>query len=328
LEKRPLAPDDIYNLKCFGDAQVSPDGRTIAYVRQYIDKEKEKSFTDIFLIDAETKTTKRLTNSGKDHSPRWSPDGRRIAFVSDRSGKSQIWVIEVAGGEAWRIPTKEKVQSEPVWSPDGKRIFFTSSTFSKPDGWIPYPGCPQDDRERAYEQAKRSLDIKDDEAHKKGNSEEKKPNEIKVITRLRYRMDGMGYFGDLRRHVFYVLVPDLPPGEKDETGRQLTTGDYDHGSPSVSPDGRFIALAALRREDADYLHKQDIWLFEVESGKGYLLYDSPGPVSGPKWSPDGKYISFLGHDNARNVSTRTDLFILPVNRFVADLNTADVLPFL
>lgn len=311
MDTRPMAPQDLFGFKCFGDCRLSPDGTKLAYVRQHHDLKKEKSFTDIWLYSLDTGEQKKLTNSGKDRSPRWSPDGKRLAFTSDRSGKSQIWIIDPSGGEAQRIPTKEAVGGEFVWSPDGSRIFFTSRAFSKPEEWMPYPGAPGDDRTRAIEQANRALKHKDEKPKENG-----KPNDIKVITRLRYRMDGEGYYGDLRRHVFWVKVPGEPPGDTEEAAARLTTGDYDHSLPDLSPDGKYAVLSALRRDDADHHLKSDLWLFDVESGKAVLLYDAPGPVRGPRISPDGRYIAFFGHDLARNVSTRTDLYMLPVARFI------------
>ncbi|HHY76588.1 MAG TPA: S9 family peptidase [Firmicutes bacterium] len=311
MDIRPMTPKDLFAFKCFGDARLSPDGKNLAYVRQYHDAEKEKSYTEIWLYSLETGASRRLTGSGKDRSPRWSPDGQRLAFVSDRSGKSQIWIIEPSGGEAWRIPTKEEVRGDFVWSPDGKRIFFTSQVFAKPDDWQPYPGAPEDDRARAVEQANRALKPKDEKP-----KDDSKPNDIKVITRLRYRMDGQGYFGDLRRHVFWVEVPSGPVGDKEEPARQLTSGDYDHSLPDITPCGRYAILSARRSEDADYQLKSDLWLLEIETGKHVLLYDAPGPTSGPQVSPDGRYVAFFGHDLARNVSTRTDLYVLAIQDFI------------
>lgn len=318
MDTRPMTPQDLFGFKCFGDSRLSPDGTRLAYVRQYHDLEKEKSYTDIWIYSIETGETKKLTNSGKDRSPRWSPDGRRLAFTSDRSGKSQIWIIDPSGGEAWRIPTKEDVRGEFVWSPDGSKIFFTSQAFSKSEEWVPYPGAPDDDRARAVEQANRALKSKDEKPKENG-----KPNDIKVITRLRYRMDGQGYFGDLRSHVFWVKVPDTSPGDTEEPATQLTVGDYDHGLPDITPCGKYAVLSALRREDADYHQKSDLWLFEVESGKSVLLYDAPGPSHGPQFSPDGRYVAFFGHDSARSVSTRTDLYALPVADFIAKVSRGE-----
>lgn len=312
MDKRPLTPEDLFAFRNFGDARLSPDGRSVAYVRQHHDREKEKSFTDIHLYNVETGQTRKLTNSGKDHSPRWSPDGGRISFTSDRSGKSQVWMIDPAGGEAWRLPTKEAPQGEAVWSPDGKKVFFASSAFSKADDWEPYPGAPEGDRARALDQADRALRPKDE----KPKPDDVKPNDVKVITRLRYRMDGSGYYGDLRKHVFAVDVPADPPGEADLPATLVTAGDFDHSLPALTPDGKYAVLAAMRSDDSDYRQKSDLWLFEVESRKSFLLYDAPGPVSGPQVSPCGDYVAFLGHDQTRGVSTRTDLYMLPVAAFI------------
>lgn len=312
MDRRPLNPEDLFNFKSFGDTRLSPDGGTVAYVRQHHDKEKEKSFTDIYLHGVDAGASRRLTNSGKDRAPRWSPDGKRLAFTSDRSGKSQIWIIDPNGGEAWRIPTKEAVQGDVVWSPDGGRIYFTSNAFSKADDWLPYPGAPADDRMRAVDQANRAVTPKDD----KPKPENGKPNDIKVITRLRYRLDGTGYFGNLRKQVYSVEVPSDPPGETEQSALPLTSGDYDHSLPSLTADGKFAVLSLVRAEDSDYQTKSDLWLFEVASGKATLLYDAPGPANGPQFSPDGEFVCFFGHDRARNVSTRTDLYILPIGSFL------------
>ena len=315
MEKRPLNPDDIFEFTCIGDPQLSPDGNSLAYVKQSLDRDTHKSQTNIFVMDMATGNGKQLTNSGKDSSPRWSPSGDRIAFISSRSGTSQIWIIDLCGGEAWHIPTKEAVQGEPVWCTSSRRIFFTANTFSKPDQWVPYPGSPEGDRQRAEDQAKRALQTKENSENQKDEAGERKKNDIKVITRLRYRMDGIGYYGDLRRQVFYVDVPCTPPASKEPAAVQITGGDFDHGSPAISPDGKFLAVSAFRSGDADYALKQDLWVFGVDTKTPYLLYNAPGPIYNLKWSPNGKWIAFYGHDSARNVSTRTDLYVASVSNF-------------
>lgn len=313
VNKRPLNPDDISKIVCYGNLEVSPDGNYLTYVRQSI--KDDEYVTNIHLVELDTGRDIQLTNSGKDRSPKWSPDGQKIAFVSDRMSHSQIWIIDIHGGEAICAKTKEKVESEPVWSPDGRRIFFLSQTFAKPDDWIPYPGCPDGDKDRALEQVKRRLSP--DEPHK--TPPEKKPNDIKVITRLLYRRDGIGYYGDTRTHIFYMdLKENINPDEELETFR-VTQGDFDYGLPCISPCGSYLVTSALCQEDADYHTKSDLWLVDLEEKQSYLLYESEGPAYQPKWSFDGEYIGFLGHNNTRGVSTKTDLYLLPVSPFIHSL---------
>ncbi len=309
MDKRVLNPDDLYQIKTVGAAELSPDGKLVAYVVQRIDKDKDRGFTDIYLAEVETGKVRRLTSSGKDSSPSFSPDGKCLAFVSSRSEKGQIYILDLSGGEAWCIPTEEAVSGALVWFPDGKQIAYISDVFSKPEDWVPYPGAPEWDRQRMQDNAKRKPGKKD--------NEDKQRNEVKVITRLRFRIDGAGYFGETRRQVFVTAVPDAAPlGDLKAQSRQVTSGDYDHGSPTISPCGRYLVSSVRRSETADYDLKSDLWLYEVESGKEHLLYDAPGPASNPLWMPGGNYIAFAGHDSSFNVSTTTDLLLLDISCFI------------
>lgn len=319
MEKRPMRPDDLYAFRIPGEIQVSPDGKYTAYVVQNCDREKDETCTNIFLADNTTLTSKQLTFSGKDRSPCFSPDGKRLAFISTRSEKSQIWILDLSGGEAWCLKTKEAVLGDLVWTPDGKHLIYTADVFSHDRGsWTPYPGAPAYDRERLIKLA--------DKPHrdKPESDQEKDPkvNEVKVITRFHYRHDGHGYFGHVRKQVFMTPVPDTPCPDWKPQSRQITHGDYDHGSPAISPDGKYIAVSARRTETADYDQKTDLWLFEIATGKEYLLYDAPGPCYNPTWSPCGRYIAFAGHDNRIGVSTSVDLWVLDVSRYLAALAKA------
>ena len=299
-----LRPEDLYKFKNPGDAHLSPDGSKVLYVISQADKKTDRNLTSIWLAPAGGGKHIRLTGSGKDRSPRWSPDGSRIAFVSERSGQGQIWIMDPAGGEAWHLATDVIVRGAPVWAPDGKSIAFTGRDFTKADDWTPYSGAPAWDRERATSQAKQALSgktPKDDEA---------KISDVKVIARYRYRFDGVGYFGDIRGHIFVVDVPDSPEAsEVKAVARRLTSGDYDHDMPHFSPDGKHVVVSATRRDDADYLTKSDLWLIEAATGRMTVLVEGPGPCTLPKWSPCGKKVAYIGHDGSFGGSTTPCLWV-------------------
>jgi len=321
-----LKPEDLYKFRNTGDPQVSPDGSKVLFVVSQADKKSDKNLSNIWVVDTSGGKPRRLTASGKDRSPRWSPDGKRMAFISNRSGKPQIWIMEMGGGEPWLLSTDQAVRSAPVWSPDGKYIVFTARDFTKDETWVPYPGAPEWDRKRAEEQAKKMLSGKNQkESEDEKDGKKDGVFDVKVITRFRYRFDGIGYLGDIRNHAFIVAVPESPPesGEVKGNVRRLTQGDYDHDTPSFSPDGKYLVISALRREDADYLQKQDLWLLDVATGRMVQVMDGLGPCGGARWSPDGKKIAFVGNDRSYGNSTTQALWVLEVEGFIRDLESRE-----
>lgn len=297
-DKRPVTPKDLFRFRPVSDPQISPAGDLIAYVVSDVDLEQNKSRGSIWLASVNGAAPRRLTNpgDGSDRAPRWSPDGKRIAFVSDRKGKPQLHVIDVTGGESTRIETKEKVSGEPVWSPDGSLLAFTAHVFDKAADWVPYHGAPSSDRQRAEEAANHEPN------GEKKNCKE--PSGVKVITRLKFRMDGFGYYGDKRSHVFVV------PADGSAPARQVTSGDFDHSMPTFTPDGKSIICSALRRPDADNFNRADLWRFDLATGEAALVYENAGPATAPRVSPDGRYIIFSGHESQHKGSTSGHLLLL------------------
>ncbi len=263
-ERRYLQVEDLLAIKLAGDCQISPDGSRVAYVLQEINKEKNEYHSAIWLA-REGQEPVRFTSGVKDHSPRWSPDGRYLAFISNRSGSNQIWLLPLEGGEARQLTRIKGGVSNPVWSPDGKYLAFTAKLTT--EGILP-----------------EGKDEEEKDLYKKYTKD------VKVITRLFYKLDGVGYFTDKRSHICIVPVDGGEP-------RQLTTGEFDHTSPAWTPDGKGLIFSANRLEDADH-HPwyADLWYIDREGGEPVRLTPGDGKLAAhaPSVSPDGSLVAFLG----------------------------------
>ncbi len=182
---RPMQVDDLFKFLRVSDAQISPDGFWIAYVVTKVDLDANKSSSNLWLADVAGKNPpKRLTSTDKkDRHPRWSPDGKRILFESSRSGETQLWTIDIRGGEARQITNLATEASGAIWSADGKNIAFVSTI---------YPEFSK-------------LAFKESDAANKKKMDEIKasPIKAKVFTKLFYR-HWDSYVEDKRQHLFVL----------------------------------------------------------------------------------------------------------------------------
>lgn len=177
--RRPITVDDLYAIRLVADPNISPDGSTVAYVITTVEREKNGYRSNIWRVAADgSGTPSRFTSgTGKDTSPRWSPDGNWLAFLSDRSGSNQLWVLPASGGEATRLTDGPDGPADIAWSADSQAIIFSRK--------LPAGAAPDSD--------------------------------VRVITTLRYRFDGEGFLDGRRRQVFRVAVDgsgDLPTAEQ------------------------------------------------------------------------------------------------------------------
>lgn len=257
-QKRLLQVEDLTRIKTLGDPRISPEGEWVAYTLSYIISDEDRSDTDIYMVPLEGGESLRLTASDQsERSPRWSPDGRYLAFLSARDEKpSQVWLLDRRGGEAWRLTDYPGPVSDLAWSPDGGRLALVV-TDEDPDA-------------------------SDSDAE---NGKKKTPPPI-VINRLQFKRDGVGYLTELRNHIH---VFELDSRES----RQLTEGPYDHSSPVWSPDGRWIAFVSNRTEEPDSNFNTDVFLVTAEGGKPLQVTTSPASDDSPVFTPDGGTIVYL-----------------------------------
>ena len=248
----PVRPDDLYELRWADDPRLSPDGRTVAYVAWRLDREANDYAAAIWLVPLDGGEPRRLTRGEKlDAAPRWSPDGRRLAFVSNRDTKAkQLYVLPVEGGEAQRLTDIDEDVGEAVWSPDGTRIAFSARV-----------------RGSAYQE------------------EDDKRRSPRRFLRLQYKLDDEGWTGDRRRHLFAV------PADGSAPPVQLTDGDFEDQFPAWSPDGKRIAFTSARQEDWDIELLSDLYLVDADGGEPERLTHGEGWCVAPSWSPDGTAIA-------------------------------------
>jgi dipeptidyl aminopeptidase/acylaminoacyl peptidase len=284
-QRSMLTLEDTWAFRLVTEMCLAPDGRRIAFTLETQDKALNEKHSAIWLLDANAGAPRQFSSGTKqDSSPRWSTDGRLLAFLSDREGeKNQVWVMPADGGEARRLTNMKNGVNDFCWSPDGAWIAFTSEI--RPDGKITNDDDPPRDA-KAKEREER------DEAER-----------LRVVTRLQFRWDGRGLL-EGRSHLFKINV------ESEELVR-LTEGDYHHSEPAWSPDGKYIVVCSDRAEDRDANLAQDLWLIDPETRAERRLTDGTADVSAPAWSPDGQAIAYLMTPILpRNSAVNTHLLVI------------------
>lgn len=320
-EKRAITEKDLFGFIWIGDPQVSPDGAQVAFVRVSVNEKKDGYDTSVWLVrTAGGEEPHRLTTSTRDAAPRWSPDGKYLAFIraAEKDGKpepAQLWMLPMTGGDAFQVTTLPKGAAGAVWSPDGKTIAFTSST--NPDDLAKAENKKQKEEEQKKAGAE-SPQLSAKQPPKPSASpspavedENARESDVHVITRAVYRSNNEGYLDPKRpQHIWVVSAPRT--ADEKVQPRQLTTGRFEEGDPMWSPDSARIYFTTLRVDEPYYeLPKTELYSIPVAGGEPTKITTVVMGIDEIALSPDGRQFALVASANQPvNSYTQPDLWVM------------------
>ena len=325
-QKRPITEKDIFQFNWIGDPQISPDGVRVAFVKVSVDEKKTGYDTSIWAVSTKgDEAPRRMTDGKHDSSPRWSPDGKWLAFVrtpempsgppsaSGAEGRvpgsaPQIYILPLTGGESWKVTDLPRGAGDPEWSPDSKWIAFTSTTNSE-------------DLAKAKKREQKGKP--EDKAGEKGTPEAgpaaAKPtpepeseheSDVRVITRSVYRLNGPGYLDF--KHPQHIWVVAAPQSSEDTVKpRQLTSGKYQETGIIWADDSAHLYFESTRVEDPSYeAPHTDIYSIPAAGGEAQKVLSINMGAGALALSPDGKRVAFCASTNQPVQSyTEPDLWV-------------------
>ena len=280
-----LALMDEFQLELATDPQISPDGKRVVYVRQFADVMGDRRHSNLWIVNYDGTDQRPLTTGNfNDSSPRWSPDGTQLIYISNRDGSTQIYRRWMDTGQVAKITNLTQPPSGLAWSPDGKSIAFVALVPGEARKIAKLPAPPEG---------------------------AKWADPARVIDRLVYRFNGAGYLKPGYWHVFVVPAEGGTP-------RQVSTGNYQHGGPAFrasdpvwSADAQSILISANRHDNYELeALNTDIYEFRLADGNVKELTSRNGPDGQPAVSPDGSKIAYTGFDDQRQGYQVTRLYVM------------------
>ncbi len=301
-EKRNITEKDLFDFVWIGSPEVSPDGWRAAFVRVTVNEKKDGYDTAIWMVStAGDEPARQLTNGRHDTTPRWSPDGKFLAFVrgAEKEGKPeppQLCMLPMTGGDAFVFTSLPRGAGDPRWSPDGKWIVFTDT--ANPEDLAKQVRKKQKEEElkkaAAAEASPSPAPKKEETAAKKVEDETKRESDVHVITRAVYRDNEEGYLDPKHPQHLWVIQAPRSANEKVEP-RQLTNGRFDEGGAVWSRDGAQIYFASLHADEPYYeLPKTELYSIPAQGGvPAAKLTTIPMDIGALALSPDGRQMAFI-----------------------------------
>jgi len=305
--RHPFKLDDIARMKNLNDPQCSTDGKTVAYSMSQVDvKEDRNGNAHIWMINYDGSGNRQVTSSEQSEgAPRWSPDGKYLAFTSSRPGPArgtQVWLLPLGGGEALQLTDTKGRLASYEWSPDSKRLALV---IGDPD-----PDAPENPEGGAPAPAPAA------NAGGRGGRGGPAPKPI-VIDRYKFKQDVQGYLLSGRHSYIYIF--DIAAKKLERLTTQKT---WDEGGPSWSPDGKWIAFTSNHRADPDRIPSGQVYVAEAKAGateKALTEVSEIGAGGGGRggrveWSHDGKWLAFLlGEEKKWGAYSQEHLAIVPAD---------------
>jgi len=274
MTKRKLVAEDLFVIHSVTNPQISPDGKEAVFLKTHIDKEENTYEANLFHINIQSNEVSQWTyGKGSVSTPKWSADGTKIAFLSNRDETNQVYLLSARGGEAKQVTSFELDVSSFQWAPCGKKIWVNAT--------LKEGGTFTDEKEE---------------------DENNIPKPVR-ITKMKYKMDGAGFVeADKFRQ---IGIMDIETGEVE----LFTNSNHNYTLQAVSHDGKKLVMSVNKNDNQDQVFHQPLYLVDINTKEETIIIDEEGYYGGASFSFDDQYIAFTGADRQYENATHANLFV-------------------